>query len=194
MKRRPITLTAAISIILFLLAIIYLIAGIYIEQKDGPQKAKRRFDTLMNSTKQAALITPIGSTDFCNRFIDAIGNIGDFSTLEMRINEKLVYSYPPREYSKPSPELVNNFSRTEYANDNSINLIASIYLMKPDTIYNHAKVSFFLVLLGTVISVLLLVIFKEEPKEGFEPVYDLKTDEKSNKKNRRTKRFSPKRN
>jgi len=95
MKRRPITLTAAISIILFLLAIIYLIAGIYIEQKDGPQKAKRRFDTLMNSTKQAALITPIGSTDFCNRFIDAIGNIGDFSTLEMRINEKLVYSYPP---------------------------------------------------------------------------------------------------
>lgn len=137
----------------------------------------------MNSTKQAALITPIGSTDFCNRFIDAIGNIGDFSTLEMRINEKLVYSYPPIEYSKPSPELVNNFSRTEYANDNSINLIASIYLMKPDTIYNHAKVSFFLVLLGTVISVLLLVIFKEEPKAGFEAIYAAKKDSKSDKKN-----------
>lgn len=165
MKNKVTSTVSAICSALFIIAIIYLAAGIYIENQKGPEKAQARFDTLMLSTRTAAAKYNIGTPDFSSQFIKAIDDISDFSILRLKINDQLVYNYPPQSFSLPSPEVVKAFSQTQQIpNGSRISLEASIYIMKPATIYNHAKISFLLILTGTLLS--LLMIFLTTGKDG----------------------------
>ena len=98
MKNKVTSTVSAICSALFIIAIIYLAAGIYIENQKGPEKAQARFDTLMLSTRTAAAKYNIGTPDFSSQFIKAIDDISDFSILRLKINDQLVYNYPPQSF------------------------------------------------------------------------------------------------
>ena len=162
--KRPITIISSISSLLFLVAIIWFGVGIYIDKKTGNDKATLRFEKLLNETRNN-LIEASSSQNlqanakFSNQFIRSIGNIDDFSTLKLEINGELIYSYPPTVFSLPSPDLVKHFEEEVSINSNNyFKLSAAIYLMKPTSIYNYAKIAFLLILIGTIIVVVLIVL------------------------------------
>ena len=132
--KKPITIVSSICFLLFLIAIVWLGAGIYTDKKNGSERADSRFSSLLESTQKNFQENQYGTYQFSNNFIKAIGNIDDFSTLKLEINGELVYSYPPEFFTLPSPDLVKSYSQTIYSGEKSLTLKASIYLMKPGSV------------------------------------------------------------
>ena len=155
--KKPITLVSCISIVLFLIAIIWFGAGIYADKKGGTTKANTRYENLLNSTKSIFAADLYGTREFSNTFIKAIGNIDDFSSLKLEVNGTLIYSYPPNSFSLPSPELVKSYADSVNIKDKNFTLKASIYLMTPGTIYNHSRIAFVLILIGTIVACVFIV-------------------------------------
>lgn len=156
--KKPITIVSSISFLLFLIALIWFGAGIYTDKKNGSAKSDQRFSTLLNETKQNFQTNQYGTREFSNNFIRSIGNIDDFSSLKLEINGELVYSYPPHTFTLPSPDLVKSYSETIYTDESSFTLKASIYLMKPGSVYNHSRFAFVLILFGTVMAGIFILL------------------------------------
>lgn len=157
MKKAVVVITT-VSVFLFIIAIFNLTIGIFLDKKNGPENATARYETLLLSTRQTASKYKYGTPEFAKGFINAIGDISDFAKLELEINNALVYSYPPEAMAMPSADFAKSFSDTcTLQNGSKIKLRASIYMMKPVAIYNHARVSFLLILVGTLITILLLI-------------------------------------
>ena len=155
--KKPITLVSSISIVLFLIAIIWFGAGIYADKKGGTTRANTRYENLLNSTKSIFAADLYGTSEFSNTFIKAIGNIDDFSSLKLEVNGTLIYSYPPTSFPLPSPELVKSFADSVNIKDKNFTLKASIYLMTPGSIYNHSRIAFVLILIGTIVAGVFII-------------------------------------
>ncbi|MCR4823189.1 MAG: hypothetical protein K5873_10005 [Treponema sp.] len=162
--KKTISIISSISVILFLTALIWLIAGIYIDKKNGDDKADLRYEKLLKATKENFENNVYGTSEFANSFIQAIGNIDDFSSLKLEINGQLVYSYPPTTFNLPTAELVKNYSDTVSLSDKSFTLKASLYLMSPNSIYTHSRFAFILILIGTLITGLVIVFMSNSDK------------------------------
>lgn len=156
--KKAVTVITTASVLLFFLAILYLTFGIFLDRKNGPENATARYETLLLSARQTASKYKYGTTEFADNFIQAIGDINDFAKIDFELNETLIYSYPPKNYSLPSSEFSKNFSEVcMLQNGSKIKLSASIYTMRPASIYNHARVSFIIILVGTMTTILLLI-------------------------------------
>lgn len=158
--KRPITIVSSISSLLFLIALIWFGAGIYIDRKNGTEKADQRYESLLTATKENFSHNAYGTSEFSNNFIRAIGNIDEFSSLKLEVNGELVYSYPPGLFSIPSPKVVKSYKETIFTDGGkSYTLSASIYLMSPNSIYKYSRFAFLLILIGTIIVIICIIIF-----------------------------------
>ena len=81
-------------------------------------------------------------------------------------NGNLIYSYPPAGFSLPSPSLTNTFKKNQIANGGiSLTISASMYSIQTNSVYHYAQFAFVLILLGTSISLLLLVILRDKKEK-----------------------------
>lgn len=183
--KRPITVISIISIFLFAAALAWFGFGIYTDGKAGKEENERVFETLVFKTMSAANQHKIGTPEFSKKFIEAVGKIENYSSLKLDVNGKLVYSYPPSGFSLPSASLTNSFKKTNSTRDGLlITVSASMYAIQTNSVYHYAKFAFVLILLGTSISLILLVILSEKKeKHGNEIKFFEKTDKKSKIKN-----------
>lgn len=156
--KKPITLISSICSLLFLIAIAWLGTGVYLDKKNGTQKADSRYEAFLSKCRVNFSENSYGSQEFSNEFIRSIGNIDDFSSLKLEVNGEMVYSYPPSYFSLPSPELVKSYHDTISVNGSSYTIKASIYLMSPNSVYNHSRLAFIIILVGTIIVGLFIVL------------------------------------
>ena len=164
--KRPITIISIISILLFIAALSWFGIGIYQDGKSGSEHDERVFDTLVFKTVNAANQYKIGTPDFSKKFIEAIGKIENYSALRLEANGNLIYSYPPAGFSLPSPSLTNSFRKTQIANGGiSLTISASMYSIQTNSVYHYAQFAFVLILLGTSISLILLVILRDKKEK-----------------------------
>ncbi|MDY2842486.1 MAG: hypothetical protein SOT81_00645, partial [Treponema sp.] len=164
--KRPITIISIISILLFIAALSWFGIGIYQDGKSGSEHNERVFDTLVFKTVNAANQYKIGTPDFSKKFIEAIGKIENYSALRLEANGNLIYSYPPAGFSLPSPSLTNTFKKNQIANGGiSLTISASMYSIQTNSVYHYAQFAFVLILLGTSISLLLLVILRDKKEK-----------------------------
>ncbi len=156
--KKAVTVITTVSALLFFLAVFYLTLGIFLDRKSGPENAAARYETLLLSARQTASRYKYGTTEFADNFVKAIGDINDFAKIDFELNDTLIYSYPPKNYSMPSSDFSKDFSEIcLLQNGSKIKLSASIYTMRPTSIYNHAKVSFIIILVGTLTTIFLII-------------------------------------
>ena len=157
MKKTAAAIATASAVLLFL-AILYLTFGIFLDRKNGPETAATRYETLLLSTQRTASAYRYGTAEFANSFIAAIGDISDFAKIDLELNGALIYSYPPGRRVAPPSEFAQRFSETRtLQNGSTMRLSASIYTMRPSSIYSHARISFIIILAGTLTAILLLM-------------------------------------
>jgi len=172
MKSRVIS---TISAAFFISAIGYFAFGIYQENEIGEKNTKNKFDTLLLATKNSAETDKIISEEFKNNFFNAIGDFNDFSEISLSVDGTCIYSYPSVEdklstTASTSKKFISTKRETTTAKnvvfnptDNQdlnydLTLETGIYKIKQNTIYNNAKISFVLALIGTILSVIALIM------------------------------------
>ena len=170
--KKPITLISSIGSLLFLLAILWFGAGVYVDKKDGTQRADARYEKLLNETKDNFSKNTYGTPEFANNFIKSIGKIDDFSSLKLEVNGSVVYSYPPESYAIPSPELIKSYENTVFSSGKNFTLKASLYLVTPGSIFKYSRFSFLLILSGTLIVIFFIIFLSQTPQEKSEEFVD----------------------
>ncbi len=170
--KKPITLISSIGSLLFLLAILWFGAGVYVDKKDGTQRADARYEKLLNETKDNFSKNTYGTPEFANNFIKSIGKIDDFSSLKLEVNGSVVYSYPPESYAIPSPELIKSYENTVFSSGKNFTLKASLYLVTPGSIFKYSRFSFLLILSGTLIVIFFIIFLSQTSQEKSEEFVD----------------------
>lgn len=182
MKSRVIS---TISAAFFISAIGYFGFGIYQENKTGEKNTKAKFDTLLQATKASAETDKIVSQEFKSNFFNAIGDFGDFSEISLSVDGTCIYSYPSVEdklsgTTAASKKFISKKRETTTAKnvvytpaDNQdmnydLTLETGIYKIKQNTIYNNAKIAFVLALIGTIASVIALLVKDKTSKAEVE--------------------------
>lgn len=168
--KRPITFISTISTLLFAIALVWAGIGIYTDGNKVSEENAAKFETLLLKTKTAVSECKTETPEFSRRFIKAIDNIDDYSVLQLKVNEKLLYSYPPENFQSPSNGLVKSYhDLILMQNGTKIELNASMFTIKTSSIYKHGRLAFILILAGTLISIFLLITLKEPGANEIHP-------------------------
>ena len=163
MTKKKFNLIALIIGSVFLMAIIYLFAGIASDRKNGSSRADDIFQTLLENTVNS--VTVYGEPDsysFKESFIKSAGNFKNYKNLTLFINGEKVYSYPPQNKANS----VSNADSRRYKQDivsgsgKFITIQADIYTVRPGSIYLHSRIAFIIIFIGTVASILILFLVK----------------------------------
>ena len=142
----------------FALAVIYFVAGFVVDKKTGPVKAQERFDAFAYETRNLAATYEPTSDAFRTAIAPVLTkHIGGFTALQLYVNNQLVFDYQAAQ----ADENATAARMTEYAKTlfgNNLEISGVVLMGSPQAAVAHAKISFALILLGTVTAIVLLLI------------------------------------
>ena len=161
MKTKHIKIAQAGIAVIFVFAAAYFILGIMSDKKAGPDKAKERFDTFMMETTNLAAKYEPNSPNFNGEFTQLLTRYrNDFAYLRLDINKKKIYEYPA-EMPQISEAVTERLTRqTDTMLGNTLSVTAIMLVISQTDIYNYAKISFILILAGTIAALVLLFIIQ----------------------------------
>lgn len=142
----------------FALAVIYFVAGFVVDKKTGPIKAQERFDAFAYETRNLAATYEPTSDAFRTAIAPVLTeHIGGFAALQLYVNNQPVFDYQSAQADETTPTA----RMTEYAKTlfgNNLEISGEVLMGSPDAAVAHAKISFVLILLGTMTAIVLLLI------------------------------------
>lgn len=157
----------------FALAVIYFVAGFVVDKKTGPIKAQERFDAFAYETRNLAATYEPTSDAFRTAIAPVLTeHIGGFAALQLYVNNQLVFDYQSAHADETAPAA----RMTEYAKTlfgNNLEISGEVLMGSPDAAVAHAKISFALILLGTVTAIVLLLITPQKFPKTAERANDL---------------------
>lgn len=142
----------------FTLAVIYFVAGFVVDKKTGPIKAQERFDAFAYETRNLAATYEPTSEAFRTAIAPVLAeHIDGFASLQLYVNNQLVFDYQATQ----ADENATASRMTEYAKTlfgNNLEISGVLLIGSPLAAVAHAKISFVLILIGTVTAIVLLLI------------------------------------
>ncbi len=170
MKRKGITVAAVIISCIFIVTIGAFVIGLYSDYVNGSKSADKRFDKLSSETAAASGIFPYASKEFLNKFNRAVGSPEIYKSVTLEANGKEIYSYPAEKIQSTSIFVKTRSAKITGSDGTSLVLTCSIYAVTPALIYQKARITFIIILAGTLTAgILLLYLYLSDStatKEG----------------------------
>ncbi|MBC6720376.1 GGDEF domain-containing protein [Treponema sp. Marseille-Q4130] len=159
MKRKSITVYSIVISAVFAAAIIFLCYKLGYEYATGRERTGRTFDGLAATTRSALSRYGDSSPDFRDAFVKACGTYDDYAFITLKNTAGMLFSYPQNE--DPSEVRTSRFcemhSSSFQAGDDTYILSASMYLIRPVSVFYYARFSFIVILTVTVFTLVLLL-------------------------------------
>ena len=147
---------------IYILSVLIYIFSLIGEYRIGSKKAEIRFNRISRDLTSISRTYTPGTEDFYNEFLKSLGNIGDIAGIQLKYGNELILSYPKtlEELQKINNSLVTN-KTTTLNTDKGIQMTvtASIYLLKPSSVFYKSRTAFVIILLATLAVSAYLVFF-----------------------------------
>jgi len=177
-KKIFITVYCILVSLIFAGTIIFSGVSLYTENNKGYLESKRKFDS-MSIELRKAFENP-DSNNMADKISHAIGSYENYSFINIKINGKTIFLYPG---DTENPGENTRFSRLYFtsvkAGDLNLYVQANVYTLTPQTIAFYAKISFIIVLIFTILTILIIVLTasEEEKEETVEESIENETTE-----------------
>lgn len=150
MKKTGVTIFAIFILAVFAGSIFYFINTIRTDYKDGLTRSEKTFKKISDLAENSP--ENVNETLFSNE--EGLLS-GKFSK-----NNETIVAYPNDETSSnvSSSTLVKIFNKTIVKENDTYELKIAVYLLRPSTIYKSARNSFIVILVGTLITIVALII------------------------------------
>ena len=159
----------------FLVALSLFGINLYSEYSIGKARTQRRIDFMTSSVKKIVQENP---KDFSQKMTKAIGDLNDFSTLQIKVNGKIIFSYPNGITPETSTsKLLKNFSESFRIDENFYYIIGNLYIIRPIQIFNAAKISFLIILIATLITIILIISISNKDSKDSDEKMDSNNDD-----------------
>lgn len=140
--------------LVFVFSIAFFSLNIYKEYKNGKETAGNRYYNIglrINNASQKDLKT------LNSKIEGAIKDYNELAAIQIKADNKVIYSYPNVNFTPVNTKLINNFSTDFESPVGKISISANIYILKPFTIAYYSKLSFLIVLIITLITIILII-------------------------------------
>jgi len=158
MNNKRISIISIILAAVFTSAVIFLICGIAGDYAYGTENSKYTFNSLSAGTAGIASRYPAGSKEFADAFCNASFLTDDVASVTLDKYGSRILNYPAgntsADYASP---LIHTFSTHIGTPEDGLMITAAVYVLKPSSIFNRARIAFFIILTGTLVSALLIV-------------------------------------
>lgn len=169
-KRNSIFITTICTV--YILSLLFFIIALAAEYKQGAFNSQNRFNSITRDLSRISKNYAPQSKKFYDEFLASLGNISDIAGLQIKYGEELIFSYPGKmsEFEKINSSLVKIYSTTVFTeNGIPLSLTASIYLLKPVSIFYKGRIAFIVVIIATLATAAHLAFFIKNgtfPKES----------------------------
>lgn len=181
MKRKHILIYSILISLVYLIGISIFTISIVSEKNSGILRTQVRNDRFNGHLKRNIEKNPIASNQFYNKLNEDIGDISDFRYLYISINGKGIYLYPSslEVDTNPDSNLIRNFEKSYSVNNNSVQVQAQLYIVRPNIIYKNIKILFTIILLGTIFTIIFIYLCEKSNlnKENINNEEDIKNSE-----------------
>ena len=166
MKNKFIIFYTVFASAIFAFAIAFFGVNIYKEYSQGQARANQRYNTLITDIKAYNSIDKNISETSLSNIKSVLKDFNDFSFIQIKLNDSEILKYP----KDVSAELtVSNLTKTFSSNFNTQNgqfeILCNLYLLRPSSIYYYAKISFIIILIVTLITIILIFYVNSQEKQ-----------------------------
>ena len=178
MKKSFTIFYSIISGLIIIFAISFFAVNLYNENTHGELRTQVRFEKMANAVNTAVSKQNISTAELTRQLQNAIGDTKDFSYIKIVSQGKTIYVYPENfsDADDTQSNLILSYKKTGSQNT-QIN--AGLYTLRPGTIFYYAKISFFIILIVALITI-ILILFTNQFDNKKVPLIKKQTPVKNN--------------
>ena len=169
-KTFTIIYSVLVSLVL-IFSITYFAVNIYNENAHGDLRTQVRFEKVINGVKAALEKNNISPTEKTRQIENTIGDTNDFSFIKITSDGKTIYVFPEDfESFDDSSKLVITYNRNLTINGSKVLISAGLYSLRPSSIFEYAKISFFIILIVALLTIIIIIYNNHFGKNSSEKI------------------------
>lgn len=158
MKNRFIVIYTIFAAAVFVFSISFFGYNLFREYSTNLEKSEKKFTELVNDIRTLSFSQETNNSNYIQGIKKSVGDAGNYSYIQVRRNNETVVLYPSGKSKEETlSKLVKSFSTNLTVNKQSVNIDCNIYLIRPDSIFYYARISFLMILIITIITIIMII-------------------------------------
>lgn len=158
MKNRFIVIYTIFAATVFVFSISFFGYNLFREYSTNLEKSEKKFTELVNDIRTLSFSQETNNSNYIQGIKKSVGDAGNYSYIQVRRNNETVVLYPSGKSKEETlSKLVKSFSTNLTVNKQSVNIDCNIYLIRPDSIFYYARISFLMILIITIITIIMII-------------------------------------
>lgn len=157
-QKKSISIFSAVALFLYISSIVFFCISLISEYKTAERHVETRFKKLAKSAADIYKAETKSTATFTNSMLQIINSTSDIAAVFVLSGGETIFEWPQSNNFDASSPLLKSCSTTiSQDGAGAVTLTASLYVLKPESIYKTAKLSFIVVLAATLCTVVFFV-------------------------------------
>ena len=158
MKNRFIVIYTVFAAAVFIFSITFFGYNLFNEYNTNQKKSELKFTELVNDIRTLSYAQDENTAAYSQGIKKAIGEASDYSFIQIRRNNETVVLYPTgKSREETVSKLTKSYTSSLTVNKQNISVDCNIYLIRPDSIFYFARISFLMILIITIITIIMII-------------------------------------
>ena len=158
MKNRFIVVYTVFAATVFIFALSFFGFNLYKEYSTNLEKSDIRYTNLVNDIRTLSYNQAENNASYAQSIKKAVGDSAAYSFIQVKREGETVVFYPAGKLKEETvSKLTKSFSTSLTVNKQSVTVDCNLYLIRPDSIFYYARVSFLMILIITIITVIMII-------------------------------------
>lgn len=158
MKNKFIIVYTVFASLVFIFSISFFGYNLYNEYTTNYEKSNSKVKELVNNIRNISFTQTENDALYAQAIKKAIADPSDYSYIQVVRNNETVVLYPSgKSREECTSRLTKSFDKDFSDADHKITLYCNAYLIRPDSIFYYARISFLLILIITLITVIMII-------------------------------------
>ena len=158
MKNRFIVVYTVFAAAVFIFALSFFGFNLYKEYSTNLDKSETRYTNLVNDIRTLSYNQADNNSTYAKSIQNAVGDAGAYSFIQVKRDGQTIVFYPAGKMKEETvSKLTKSFTTSLTVNKQSVTVDCNVYLIRPDSIFYYARVSFLMILIITIITVIMII-------------------------------------
>ena len=158
MKNRFIVVYTVFAAAVFIFSISFFGFNLFKEYSGNQTKSETRYTNLINDIRTISYNQESNNAKYIQSIKDSIGDAGNYSYIQVRRDNETVILYPSDKLKEETvSRLTKNYTSNLTVNNQHISVECNLYLIRPDSIFYYARISFLMILIITIITIIMII-------------------------------------
>ncbi len=167
MKNRFIVVYTVFASIIFIFSLSFFGFNLYREFTTNLEKSDKKITVLTNEIRTLSNNISENNASYAKLIKDSIGDAGAYAYIQVKRSGETVVLYPAGKSKEETiSKLTKSYERKIIVKEQPVEIIANIYLIKPDSIFYFARISFLLILIITLITIIMIIYLNLSESSG----------------------------